>query len=159
MKKSVAFAPCLLALASLTIWTACKKNSSSSTDTNARTTLITEASWKFDASGADFNKDGIIDIIDSTTILPCEKDNTYTFLKDSTGIADEGATKCNSTDPQTTAFTWSFSGTGQSVIKSDADPLLASGISIFSMTSTKMVLYKDTTVSGIPLWYVVNLKH
>jgi len=159
MTKSAAFIPCLLTLATLTIWTACKKNNSSSTDTSPRTTLITEASWKFDASGVDFNKDGAIDVIDSTTILPCQKDNTYTFNKDSTGVADEGPTKCNSTDPQTTDFTWSFSGTGQSVIKSDADPLLANGISIFSMTSTKMVLYKDTTVSGIPLWYIVNMKH
>jgi hypothetical protein len=158
MKKSAAIVPCLIVLASLTIWTACKKNSSSSTDTNSRTTLITEGSWKFDSAGVDLNKDGIIDIVD-TTLLPCQKDNTYTFLKDSTGVADEGATKCKSTDAQTTAFTWSFSGTGQSVIKSDADPLLANGINIFSMTSTKMVLYKDTTVFGASIWYVVDLKH
>jgi hypothetical protein len=158
MRKTRWILPCAIALASLTIWTACKKNTSSS-NTSSRTTLITEASWKFDSSGIDQNKDGIIDVVDTTSILPCQKDNTYTFNKDSTGIMDEGATKCNSTDPQTTAFTWSFSGTGQSVIKSDANPILANGINILSMTSTKMVLYKDTTVYGFNIWYIVNLKH
>lgn len=158
MRKNVWIVPCsIAALASLTIWTACKKSSSSS-DNTSRTTLITEASWKFDSAGVDQNKDGIIDVLD-TTLLSCQKDNTYTFNKDSTGVMDEGATKCNSTDPQTTSFTWSFIGTGQSVIKSDANPLLANGINIFSMTSTKMVLYKDTTVFGFNIWYVVNLKH
>ena len=158
MKKNGAIIPCLIALASLTIWSACKKNSSSSTDTSSRTTLITTGSWKIDSAGADLNKDGIIDVVD-TTLLSCEKDNTYTFNKDSTGLADEGPTKCNSTDPQSTPFTWSFSGTGQSVIKSDANALLVNGIGIYSMTSTKMVLYKDTTVFGASIWYVVDLKH
>ncbi|HEX9513647.1 MAG TPA: lipocalin family protein [Puia sp.] len=158
MRKNVWIVPCSIALAALTIWTACKKNTSASSDNTSRTTLITAASWKFDSAGIDLNKDGIIDVVD-TTLLPCQKDNTYTFNKDSTGVMDEGATKCNSTDPQTTAFTWSFSGTGQSVIKSNANPLLANGINIFSMTSTKMVLYKDTTVFGANIWYVVDLKH
>ena len=158
MKKCVAFLPCLIVLASITIWTACTKNSSSSTEPSSRTTIITEGSWKIDTAGVDTDKNGTIDIGDST-LLSCQKDNTYTFLKDSTGIADEGPTKCNSTDPQSTPFTWNFSGTGQSVIKSSADPLLANGINIFSMTSTQIVLYKDTAVFGISFWYVVKLKH
>ena len=111
-----------------------------------------------DVLAVDLNKDGIIDVVD-TTIKSCFKDNTYTFKSDSTGIADNGPTKCNPTDPQTTPFTWSFGGTNQSTIKSDADPLLASGLNIFSLTSTKIVLYKDTTVFGASIWYVVDLKH
>jgi hypothetical protein len=155
MKRNLWIVSCSIAL--FTCWTACKKNNSSS-DNTSRTTLITEASWKFDSSGADLNKDGIIDIVD-TTIKSCFKDNTYTFKSDSTGIADNGPTKCNPTDPQSTPFTWSFGGTGQSTIKSDADPLLANGLNIYSLTSTKMVLYKDTTVFGASIWYVVDLKH
>lgn len=149
-----------MALLFLTIWAAaCKKSHSSPTDTTPpRVTLITQASWKFDSSGVDGNKDGIIDVVD-TTLQPCLKDNTYQFNKDSTGIADNGPTKCNPSDPQTTPFTWSFSGTNQSVIKSNADPILAGGVNIFSMTSTKMVLYKDTTVFGLSIWYIISLKH
>lgn len=148
---------CLIAVSLFTIWAACKKHNSSSNNTS-RIALITSASWKFDSSGADLNKDGIIDIVD-TTVKSCFKDNTYTFLTDSTGVADEGATKCNASDPQTTDFTWSFSGTGQSIIKSNANSLLANGLNIFSLTSTKMVLYKDTTVLGTDIWYVVDMKH
>src|ERR1700726_2193975 len=147
MKKNIRIAPFLLALIVLTIWTACKKNSSSSNNTPSRITLVTQASWKFDSAGVDLDKNGTIDVID-TTLQPCLKDNTYLFNKDSTGVADNGPTKCNASDPQTTPFTWSFSGTDQSVIKSDANPLLASGLNIFSLTSTKMVLYKDTTIFG-----------
>jgi hypothetical protein len=158
MKRNVWILPCSVAVCLLTLWTACKKNTSSSDNSSSRVTLITQASWKYDTAGADLNRDGIIDIGD-TTILPCFKDNTYLFNKDSTGIADNGALKCSPTDPQTFPFTWSFTSAGDSVLKSDADPLLAGGINIYSITSTKLILYKDTTALGIKLWYLVYLKH
>ncbi len=155
MKKSIA--PFFLAFAFLTIWAACKKNHSAA-DNTSRATLITQTSWKYDTAGADIDKDGIVDIGDPT-LEPCFKDNIYQFNKDSTGVVDNGPTKCNPTDPQTTPFTWSFSNTGDSVIRSDANPILASGVNIFSMSSTKMVLYKDTSVYGQEIWYVISLKH
>ena len=162
MKKSNRIAPFSIAFLFLTICAACKKNHSSPTDnTPPRVTLITQAVWKFDTSGIDTNKDGIIDVGDNTNtvILPCFKDNTFQFNKDSTGVENSGAIKCNPSEPQTTAFTWSFSGTDQSVIKSDADPLLAAGINIFSLDANKIVLYKDTTIFAQNIWYVVTLKH
>ena len=39
---------------------------------------------------------------------PCEKDNVTTFKTNSEGEFNEGATKCNSTDPQSTAFLWTM---------------------------------------------------
>jgi hypothetical protein len=162
MKKNTPIIPFLSAVFLLIIWTAChKSNSSSNNNTNdpsARTVLLTKASWKFDTSGADFNKDGIIDAGDNT-LEPCFKDNTYQFNTDSTGTADNGALKCNVSDPQTFPFTWSFSNKGDSVISSNADPILANGINIFSMTDTKIVLYKDTSAFGQNFWYVISLKH
>ena len=162
MKKHTPIAPFLAALFLLIIWTAChKSNSSSNTNTNtpsARTVLLTKAAWKFDTAGADLNKDGTIEQGDNT-LQPCFKDNTYLFNTDSTGIADNGALKCNPSDPQTFPFTWNFSNAGDSVIKSNADPILANGINIFSITDTKIVLYKDTSVFGQNFWYVISLKH
>jgi hypothetical protein len=146
-----------ITLAFLTTWTACKKNTSSS-DSSSRLTLIAQASWKFDTSGVSLYKDGTVNIGD-TTVQLCFKDKTFQFNKDSTGIMNNGALKCNSTDPQTVAFTWSFSNKGDSVLQSNVDPILANGINIFSLTTAKLVLYKDTTVYGQNIWYVISFKH
>ena len=164
MKKNTPIVPLLTALFLLIIWTAChKSNSSNNTDPNApsaRTVLLTKAIWKFDTSGIDITRDGVIDEADNTnTLQPCFKDNTYQFNTDSTGIADNGPLKCNPSDPQTFPFTWSFSNKGDSIIKSNADPILANGINIFSISDTKIVLYKDTSIFGQPFWYIVSLKH
>lgn len=43
-----------------------------------------------------------------TQVLPCVTDNIITFTSDQQIIADEGATKCNSSDPQTITGTYSF---------------------------------------------------
>src|SRR5215831_3947029 len=77
---------------------ACKK---SSTHTKTNTDFLTQASWKFDkatVNGADV----------SSLIQGCQKDNVLTFPSNGSGTLDEGATKCNSTDPQTDPFNWNF---------------------------------------------------
>ena len=158
MKKLVRITPHALALVFLLIlWGACKK-SSSSTNTTERMKFVTQSPWKYDTAGADLDRNGTIDIGDET-ILPCYRDNTYLFNKDSTGLADEGATKCDGSDSQSFPFTWSFGTTGQSTIKSSSDPRLAEGINIYSVSDTKFVLYKDTTVLGVQIWYILSLKH
>lgn len=40
----------------------------------------------------------------------CDQDNTIEFKEGNQEIEDEGATKCNSNDPQTVTNTYSFSG-------------------------------------------------
>jgi len=77
----------------------CKKSSSDKTKT--KTELITQTSWKFDnakVSGVDV----------SSFLQTCETDNILSFSSNGTGVVDEGATKCNSGDPQTNPFNWSF---------------------------------------------------
>src|SRR5690242_8249344 len=84
----------------------CKKSSDSSSG-KSKTTLATQSSWKIQSLGMDLNKDGTVDL-DATSQLPgCQLDNVYTLKSDGTGTADEGATKCNSTDPQSSAISWS----------------------------------------------------
>lgn len=38
----------------------------------------------------------------------CSKDAVFTFWADGTAVFDEGATKCDPSDPQTEASTWKF---------------------------------------------------
>jgi hypothetical protein len=141
-------------------WAACNKSSSNgggSGGPSATVKLITQATWKYDTSGIDLNHDGSPDIGD-TSITPCEKDNIYTFKTDSTGTMDEGPTKCHVADPQTVPFHWKLTN-NESVFTSDVNPILAGGVNILSITSTKFVVYKDSTVTGFSVRYVLSLKH
>ncbi len=100
MKKQFAFLS-ILSFMLLTVQIACKKSSSNSTPPKTNTQLLTQASWKFQSAS--------ISGSDITSSLPtCQKDNTMKFNTDGSGVLDEGATKCNSSDPQTTNYTWSF---------------------------------------------------
>src|SRR4051794_40010009 len=76
----------------------------------SKTDMVTSAAWKYDNGGADSNGDGTIDFTFEQTgvVQPCRLDNTALFKADGTGVTDEGATKCNTTDPQTAAFNWNF---------------------------------------------------
>jgi hypothetical protein len=140
-----------------TVWTACSKHNSSDNNSNSQVTLMTQAVWRYDTSGIDLNKDGQIDLAD--TLATCFKDNTYLFKTDSTVIVDEGATKCDASAPQTATYSWSISKDNPPVIKTDADPILASGIKVKELTSTKLTVYKDTTIQGIGIWFILSLKH
>lgn len=155
MKFPIFLLNCSIALALLA--TACKK-SSSSENSSSRTSLITSGVWKYDTSGIDFDKNGTIDYGD-TTIAACYRDNTYQFDKDSTGVVNNGTIKCDDSEQASFSFTWSFLGSDQSKIQSNADPLLVNGVNIYSLSSTKLVLYKDTTYLGMDLWYILSLKH
>jgi uncharacterized lipoprotein YajG len=130
---------------------ACQKSSSTSSKT--RTELLTQSSWKFDnakVAGADV----------SAFLQPCQKDNIIVFTSAGTGTLDEGATKCNSGDPQTSSFTWNFAS--NETVLHVSTVLFAGGSSDFSivtLSDTQLVLSQNITVSGITQNAVVTFKH
>lgn len=136
----------------------CSKSNSSS---KSNADLIKASAWKYDTAGLDANNDGNIDApLPDGTILDCQKDNTLTFTTDSTGIVDEGATKCNVAAPQTIPFTWSFN-TDQTVINLP-DSLfggLGGAVNIKSLTATQLHFEKAITYSGLTFNVAVYLKH
>ncbi|HVU54260.1 MAG TPA: hypothetical protein VHD83_04360 [Puia sp.] len=136
---------------------ACSK-SKSDNNSNSRMTLMTQAIWRYDTSGIDITGDGKIDLPD-TIAQPCYKDNTYQFKTDSTVIVDEGATKCNSADLQTATYDWSISNGNPAIFKSDADPILEGGLTVQILNGSQLQLYKDTSVLGVSLRYILSLKH
>jgi len=146
---------CVLSLLTLICWTACSK--SNNNNSNSRAALIAQASWKYDTSGIDLNADGIVDIGD-TTFPVCQKQYTYLFKLDSTGVITAGAIKCHPTDPATVNFTWALTN-NQTVLTTSGNPILQSGVNIFSVTASKFILYKDTILLGTSLRYVFSLKH
>jgi len=130
---------------------ACSKSNSSSSKT--KTELISQSSWKFSnakVSGADV----------SAFLQTCQKDNILVFAAAGTGTLDEGATKCNSGDPQSNPFTWNFA-TNETVLHVSA-VLFTGGSSDFdivSLTDTQLVLSQNITVSGSTQNAVVTFIH
>ena len=140
------------------LFTDCKKSSSSQSGMQ----LITSAPWKYDTGGLDIDKNGSVDTpFPPGFIKACETDNVITFKSNGTGIVDEGATKCNSTDPQTSSFTWSFKN-NETVINFP-DTLfgtIGGDVKINTLTSTKLELQKEVNVtSSQTANVIIDLKH
>jgi len=135
------------------LFVACSK-SDSNNNSKTKTQLITQASWKFSAAsvnGADV----------SSLITPCQKDNILTFsATGGTGTLDEGATKCNAGDPQTTPFTWSF--TNNETILHVSTIFFTGGSSDFtivSLTETQLVVSQIVNIAGTMQTAVITFIH
>jgi len=105
----------LLALASSAVLTSCGDDKDDDVKPKTKTELITAGSWKATAltisPAVDFNGDGTPDSDLFQFSQACEKDDITNFKTDKTYTEEEGATKCNSSDPQVyTNGTWAFSG-------------------------------------------------
>lgn len=105
-----------------------------------KTELISTGTWRFSTATVSG-----IDI--SSSLQACQKDNILTFVSAGTGTADEGATKCNAGDPQTSPFTWSF--TSAETVLNVSAALFTGGsgtFNIVTLSETQLVL--SQTISG-----------
>lgn len=114
----------IAALAFLTV-SSCKKeddkdNGGNTTPTKTKTELLTAKAWKMTAMTIN---PGITPIPGGPTITDffslleaCEKDDTQKFNTGGTGVIDEGATKCNPSDPQTENFPWAFASNETKIV-------------------------------------------
>jgi len=148
--KNLKFSIGILALLALSI-VACKKSSGDKPKTN--TDLIAQGSWKFDKA--------TVNGIDVSSLLDaCETDNIATFSSSGTGTLDEGATKCDANDPQTTPFTWNFT-TNETVLH--VSTVLFTGgssdFNIVTLNETQLVVSQNVTVSGVTQNAVFSFKH
>lgn len=123
----------------------CKK------DTTAPSTLdrITSGTWKFSrATASGINVTTLIDA--------CIRDNTITFTRASsgnTGVVDEGAAKCNASDPQTINFTWTFDANFNRIVLTGSVMLLPGGSNEFTVvraSDTELVLSQNISFAGAP---------
>jgi hypothetical protein len=129
---------------------ACKK---SSTSVKTNTELITQSSWQFDNA-----KVGGSDV--SSLLQGCQKDNTLVFTSAGTGTLDEGATKCNSNDPQTDPFNWNFAS-NETMLHVSAVLFTggSSDFNIVTLNDTQLVLSQNVDIAGTSQNAVVSFKH
>ncbi|OSZ80840.1 hypothetical protein CAP36_06255 [Chitinophagaceae bacterium IBVUCB2] len=151
-KRNFAIVICL----SATIFLAsCSKEDDNTTPpAKTKTELLTTGTWKFSTAFVGPNNVNAF-------LQGCQKDNIMTFTAAGlTGTLDEGLTKCNAGDPQTSPFTWSFAS-GETVLNIST-PLFTGGSSTFtlvSLTATELKVSQNITVSGTTQNAVVTFIH
>jgi hypothetical protein len=137
----------------------CKKSDTvTNTPPKSKTILLTQSSWKVQTVLQDTNNDGTGDLDVTSSIPACQLDNVYTFKTDSTGIMDEAAEKCASTDPQTKPFTWIFKN--NETVLSGTFSFTAGDASIVSMNDTNLVVAYDDNFGTATTYHIIaTLKH
>lgn len=150
----------LIPATALVVLFACGKDDEGTAGGNMQ--VITSSSWKYDTAGIDADGNGEIDSpLPGGLIQNCDRDNTIKFNSDGTGVVDEGASKCNANNPQTSNFTWSFNNAQNEINFSDTVfNGLTGAVQIRALTNTSLVLSKNVNV-GLPILVpvVVRLKH
>jgi hypothetical protein len=132
---------------------ACKKDSKP----KSRTELLTTGSWHVSAytvdPAIDFDGDGTDETNVYAVMDQCIKDDHTTFMANGTAELDEGATRCNVYDPQTTQLTWSFN--------QDETQLEVQGIQylIETLTETQMVIKEIEAISSVTVVHTVSFSH
>jgi hypothetical protein len=125
--------------------------------------LITSATWKYDTAAIADNSGNPVTPLPSGVIETCDKDNTITFKSDSTGVLNEGTTKCASTDPQTTNFKWWFKENGTVLYTPDnifGSSAFTGDFKVLELSATRMRVSKQVTVAPYPTTNIVlYLKH
>jgi hypothetical protein len=151
MKKALLYCSALLILG-----TSCKKNDDNNSNPNSssRKTQLTTGKWKITASISTFDLgNGMTQNADLFSLLsPCQQDNLYIFNADNTATADEGATKCNSSDPQSKAAgNWQLlNNDTQLSLQDPTNPLLQSiTADIVQLDNTTLVVKYNTALNGV----------
>ena len=137
MKKNNLIYSAMILLATFVMATAvsCKKDDDSPA---SKTDLITGKNLVVTAMtvnpGIEY---GGIEYTDFFAIMPaCSKDDVTVFNTDGTATFDEGATKCDAGDPQTTSGTWQFQDNETKLqVVSDGDTEI---FNIVELTSSKL---------------------
>ena len=84
----------------------CKKTKDSTDTLAEKTSFLTAGVWHF--TGYTRN-DGIGSLVVTYNSLPdCRKDDLRSFNNNGSGEVNEGPSKCNSADPQSSAVQWNF---------------------------------------------------
>ncbi len=144
MKKMIKFS--FIAIAAMLFFSSCSK-----TDSKSKTTLITTGNWKVvsdmsrTGSGAWQEEIG--------TYGACELDDYILFKTDNTLEVNEGATKCNPSDPQFETGIWAFTD-NETKLNFNGTPAI-----LDELTSTTLSFTTSTSFNGVSYENKVTLRH
>lgn len=147
MKNTFLLAASLLALG------ACKKTDDAS-PTPSPTALLTAKPWRLAAQTTTTTTSSsgvtVSATFDDFAALPaCGRDNFYKFSADKTLLVDEGPTRCSTSLPQTTAFTWDFNADQtQLLVTSPGKTATAETDDIIELSASTLHFRTTTTTSS-----------
>ena len=125
----------LVAIVGLLMLNSCKKDEETATD------LLTGGTWKLTESRSDTDGDGTLE----SDLEPCSADDTINFTTAGTFTTDEGATKCDPSDDQTSSGTWALSSEDKVLTITDSGISIA--VEIINLTSSRLEM--KATLFGV----------
>lgn len=157
MTQKIPLAALLLVIASAAATFSCKKNKNDST-AKTKTELITSGSWKRTAlvstPAYDWNVNGVSNTDVLSIMFLCEKDNFETYKTNGVVETNEGATKCNPSDPQTWAVSWAFADNETKLIWDGYDEY-----TLIELTATTLKFQSTFVENGITYTHVETYGH
>lgn len=151
----------LFTLTSLMIlFSACKKSDSGSSGNRS---ILTSGRWRITSSIAVIEYPSPIgtQTADVLSTLPtCQRDNLYIFNGDGTATADEGATKCNSGDPQQkSAGNWSLLNNDTQIRTYDNNSGVDIAADILTLDNSILTVRYITSINSIRTTTTTSYSH
>ncbi len=117
------------------------------------TTLLFGKTWMKTAEtfspAVDVDGDSIPDSNIYPLLDPCETDNEITFSAARVVTIDEGGSKCDIFDPQTTTGTYRWNGTRNAITATFST--LSKTLTVLTLDSTTLKFQSPDTVHGVPI--------
>lgn len=135
----------------IALFASCKKDSS--TPAGSKESILTSKKWKITASTTNVDYgNGVVLPFDLFAMMPaCQQDNIYSFLPDHTTLMDEGALKCDPSDPQQTAGgSWQLVN-NETQLQSDLQggaPISSITADILQLDNNTLKIKYTTTING-----------
>jgi len=136
----------------------CKKDKDNNGAAKTKTELLTTGNWKRTAlisnPAYDWYADGTFATDILSVIKPCEKDNIDTYKTNGVFETNEGATKCDPSDPQTWTATWIFADNETKLIFDGTDEY-----TLLELTATTLKFQSTFVENGITYTQVETYGH
>lgn len=141
---------------------ACKKNDDK--DNKSKTEYLTSGKWYASSGTVTYSAMGIDTTVDLFASMDaCDKDDFMEFKTNMSYLADEGATKCDPSDPQINETgTWAFSNNESQLTLMTTDNTTffdTLTFNIKTLNSSTMELTQSETYGGVVYSYNMVYKH
>jgi hypothetical protein len=132
----------------LAILAGCKKDDNNVDKEKTATELLTQKEWIIAGAGFDDNNNGVLDPVENT-LQDCQKDNSYKFNANGTGMALDNAVNCGV--PINNNFNWRFIN-NETGLEISAQPSF-----ILKLNETELIFNPD--LPGLTVKLILMYRH
>lgn len=123
----------------------------------SKTSLLTSATWKFEAAGLDIDKDGVLD--ETFDADECSLDNTIVFIADGSGIFSENSIVCDGEPADPQSFAWNLKE-NNTIINLVVPGIINGDGNIKVLNDKKLSIYQVIEIgAGVTIHQYLQLKH